>query len=138
MLHVKCRFSSASRAVGLALALALIQEFVAAQATSAAEHRLDSPEYAACVARGEADDNVNNCTSDEAAWQNDVLNATYQQVMKHLSPGEQRLLRDGERAWIKQRDQTCLVDHFPNVATCNVSETEARTLYLTKLAHFAK
>jgi len=35
------------------------------------------------------------------------LTANYQNLMRSISPREQSILRDGQRAWIKQRDDEC-------------------------------
>ena len=108
------------------------------------EDRLDTAAYKACLKNTDVETEMRSCADEEIARQNAALNVTYKLVMSKLEPTAQGLLRDGERAWIKQRDRVCSPASYPeegnaelttDIAGCQISETETRILYLRKLAH---
>ncbi|HEY2709205.1 MAG TPA: lysozyme inhibitor LprI family protein [Caulobacteraceae bacterium] len=109
----------------------------------AQEHRLDTPAYKQCIAPGVSGAGEAQCNYAELARQDAVLNEVYQAIMSATGvPARRTALRDGERAWIKHRDQVCghAGDDFAGgseqpamVAGCTLSETERRILYLRSL-----
>jgi uncharacterized protein YecT (DUF1311 family) len=106
------------------------------------EDRLDSKDYRECT------DNLTGigeaaCANEELDRQDAVLNATYKSLMARTTSEARRSeLRDAEREWIRRRDHKCnhAGDDFAGgsqqpamIAICNVSETEARIIYLRSL-----
>ncbi|MES2986613.1 MAG: lysozyme inhibitor LprI family protein [Pseudomonadota bacterium] len=67
--------------------------------------------YQQCLDTGEAADGatyaIKKCISDEFEIQDPKLNATYQNLMRRLSPSEQQALRKLQREWLKDREQKC-------------------------------
>ena len=115
---------------------------VGAAAAGGYEERLDSADYRACKDTtsgiGQA-----ACANAELDIQDAALNAAYKSLMaRTASPARREELRDAERQWIRRRDNKCnhAGDDFEGgtqqnamIAMCNVSETEARILYLRSL-----
>lgn len=83
------------------------------------------------------------CIDTELARQDAILNTTYRQQQKDLSPAGQRRLRDAQRAWIIARDARCRSaavdadqrgrDRAVASATCLLSETTERVIWLEAL-----
>jgi uncharacterized protein YecT (DUF1311 family) len=121
--------------------LIIVAAFALAGAAVAAgyEDRLDSADYRACkdttTGIGEA-----ACAAAESDRQDATLNAVYKSLMaRTASPARREELRDAERQWIRRRDAKCnhAGDDFEGgtqqnamIGLCNVSETEARILWL--------
>lgn len=64
----------------------------------------------------------------------DELNATYQKLLKKLSPSAQQVLRQTQRAWMTERDTEC-VEYDPNkgdviYSDCAVQKTTQRLNFL--------
>lgn len=63
----------------------------------------------------------------------DELNATYQKLLKRLTPAAQQTLRQNQRAWMKQRDSNCVsADGNGTIvySDCAVRETTERLNFL--------
>ena len=83
------------------------------------------------------------CEADEAHRQDEQLNKTWKRVIAVLPPPRQRALRENERAWIRQSDESCRAERDGYVHStasymfshCLVEETIRRTMWLER--HFA-
>jgi uncharacterized protein YecT (DUF1311 family) len=66
----------------------------------------NSPQFDACMAKAEAQDQMHRCASDEARRTDIQLNVTYKGVLATMSEDQTATtkLKDFERAWITYRD----------------------------------
>jgi uncharacterized protein YecT (DUF1311 family) len=82
------------------------------------------------------------CEGAEARRQDQQLNKTWARVMTGLPPRRQRVLRDIERTWIRQREKDCQseMDDYVNstarymFAHCMAEASIRRTFWLEHLA----
>ena len=85
---------------------------------------------------------VIDCYDREQAVWDDILNKSYQALLKALDADQQAKLREMQRAWIASRDKTCefLYDYFqgtmanPMIAACKSRTTGRQALYLRGFA----
>ncbi|ESQ76432.1 lysozyme inhibitor LprI family protein [Asticcacaulis sp. AC402] len=61
----------------------------------------------------------------ELAHSNETLNATYQALIRQLSPEDQAALRKAQRAWIAFRDADCEVG-WADTRDCLITRTDER------------
>jgi uncharacterized protein YecT (DUF1311 family) len=88
------------------------------------------------------DREVMTCEDRERAVWDDILNKSYQALMKALDDEQKVKLREMQRAWIASRDKTCgfLYDYFqgimanPMIAACVARATGMQALYLRGFA----
>ncbi len=91
---------------------------------------------------GTPDRVVIDCYDRELAVWDDMLNKSYQTLLKALDADQQEKLREMQRAWIDSRDKTCefLYHYFqgtmanPMIAACKARTTGRQALYLRGLA----
>ena len=91
---------------------------------------------------GAPDRQVIDCYDRELAVWDDMLNRSYQALLKALDSDQQEKLRDMQRAWMTSRDKTCmfLYDYFqgtmanPMIAACKTRATGRQALYLRGFA----
>lgn len=50
---------------------------------------------------------MNDCSSEEYAFNDKQLNIAYKEKMQQLSPEQKKKLRKEQRAWLKNRDSDC-------------------------------
>jgi len=89
-----------------------------------------------------ADREVTACEDRERAVWDEILNKSYQALMKALDDEQKVKLREMQRAWIVSRDKTCgfLYDYFqgtmayPMIAACVARATGMQALYLRGFA----
>ncbi|HEY1472510.1 MAG TPA: lysozyme inhibitor LprI family protein [Pseudolabrys sp.] len=82
------------------------------------------------------------CEVRERAVWDDILNKSYQALLKALDEDQQVKLREMQRAWIASRDKNCefLYDYFqgtmanPMIAACLSRATGMQALYLRGFA----
>jgi uncharacterized protein YecT (DUF1311 family) len=82
------------------------------------------------------------CYAREQAVWDDILNKSYQILIKALDEDQQVKLREMQRAWIASRDKSCgfLYDYFqgsmanPMMAACQNRATGMQALYLRGFA----
>ena len=82
------------------------------------------------------------CEGAEARRQEQQLNKTWARVMASLPSSRQRALRNGEQAWIRQREKDCHSEmgNYVNstarymFAHCMAEASVRRTLWLERLA----
>jgi len=82
------------------------------------------------------------CQDRERAVWDDILNRSYQALMKTLDDDQKAKLREMQRAWIASRDKSCtfLYDYFqgtmanPMIAACLARATGMQALYLRGFA----
>ena len=82
------------------------------------------------------------CYAREQAVWDDILNKSYQILLKALDEDQQVKLREMQRAWIASRDKNCgfLYDYFqgsmanPMMAACESRATGMQALYLRGFA----
>ena len=82
------------------------------------------------------------CEERERLVWDDILNKSYQALLKALDQDQQVKLREMQRAWIAWRDKNCefLYDYFqgtmanPMIATCVSRATGMQALYLRGFA----
>jgi uncharacterized protein YecT (DUF1311 family) len=82
------------------------------------------------------------CEAREQAVWGDILNKSYQILIKALDEDQQAKLRDMQRAWIASRDKNCgfLYDYFqgsmanPMIVACESRATGLQALYLRGFA----
>ena len=82
------------------------------------------------------------CGDRERAVWDDILNKSYQALLKALDDEQQGKLREMHRAWIASRDKNCefLYDYFqgtmanPMIAACLARATGMQALYLRGFA----
>jgi len=85
---------------------------------------------------------VSACAGRERAVWDDILNKSYQALLKVLDDEQQGKLREMQRAWIASRDKNCefLYDYFqgtmanPMIAHCLSRATGMQALYLRGFA----
>jgi uncharacterized protein YecT (DUF1311 family) len=85
---------------------------------------------------------VIDCYDREQAVWDDILNKSYQALLKALDTDQQAKLREMQRAWIASRDKSCefLFDYFqgtmanPMIAACKSRTTGRQALYLRGFA----
>jgi len=85
---------------------------------------------------------VIDCYDRELAVWDDILNKSYQALLKALDTDQQVKLREMQRAWITSRDKSCefLYDYFqgtmanPMIAACKSRTTGRQALYLRGFA----
>lgn len=83
-----------------------------------------------------------DCEDRERAVWDDVLNTSYQALMKALDDDQKTKLREMQRAWMTSRDKSCgfLYDYFqgtmanPMIAACVARATGRQALYLRGFA----
>lgn len=103
-----------------------------------------TPMLASCLETGDAARGVSNamggCFRDELRRQDAQLNAAYKAAMDRLGTTGKTWLRDEERKWIAQRDETCeeartggTID-MVEVPSCLVDETIRRRIVLQGMA----
>jgi uncharacterized protein YecT (DUF1311 family) len=88
------------------------------------------------------DRQVIDCEDRERVVWDDILNKSYQALMKALDDERKGKLREMQRAWIVSRDKTCgfLYDYFqgnmanPMIAACVRRATGMQALYLRGFA----
>lgn len=88
------------------------------------------------------DRQVIDCYDRELAVWDDMLNKSYQALLKALDSDQQEKLREMQRAWMTSRDKTCgfLYDYFqgtmasPMIAACKTRTTGRQALYLRGFA----
>lgn len=88
------------------------------------------------------DHEVIGCYDRELSVWDDMLNKSYQALLKALDEDQQTKLREAQRAWIASRDKTCgfLYDYFqgtmanPMIAACKTRATGRQALYLRGFA----
>jgi uncharacterized protein YecT (DUF1311 family) len=91
---------------------------------------------------GLTDQQVIDCYDRELAVWDDMLNTSYQALLKALDSDQQEKLRDMQRVWIASRDKTCefLYHYFqgimanPMIAACKSRATARQALYLRGFA----
>jgi len=71
----------------------------------------------------------------ELAHSNAMLNATYQALMRQLSPADQVALRTAERLWISFRDADCAVG-WPDRRDCLGQRADERREQLRTSTYF--
>jgi len=103
-----------------------------------------TPHYDRCLNTGDAAKGVTpamaGCVNDELRLQDGALNAEYQRVMRILGEPQRTALRDAQRRWIANRDQSCAeaansggtIDMIERPA-CHLSETVKRTIELERM-----
>lgn len=102
------------------------------------------PGLKACLNGGYAAKGVSaamgECINVELAAQDARLNAAYRSAMAKRGPPEQVILRDAQRAWIKERDASCeevrmggTID-LVEVPSCRLEETVRRRIQLQSMA----
>ena len=82
------------------------------------------------------------CADRERAVWDDILNKSYQALLKALDADQGDKLREMQRAWIASRDKTCgfLYDYFqgtmanPMIAACLSRATGMQALFLRSFA----
>jgi len=95
-----------------------------------------------CAKDDGTDREVIDCYDRELAVWDDMLNKSYQTLLKALDKEQQDKLREMQRAWIESRDKTCefLYHYFggimanPMIAACKTRTTGRQALYLRGLA----
>jgi uncharacterized protein YecT (DUF1311 family) len=95
-----------------------------------------------CAKDDGTDREVIDCYDRELAVWDEMLNKSYQTLLKALDSDQQDKLRDMQRAWIASRDKTCefLYHYFggimanPMIAACKSRATGRQALYLRGLA----
>lgn len=88
---------------------------------------------------------VIDCYDRELAVWDDMLNKSYQALLKALDADQQAKLREMQRAWMASRDKSCefLYDYFqgtmanPMIAACKSRATGRQALYLRGFAEDA-
>ena len=88
------------------------------------------------------DRDVITCEDRERAVWDDILNKSYQALLKALDDDQKVKLREMQRAWIASRDKNCqfLYDYFqgtmanPMIAACLARATGMQALYLRGFA----
>jgi uncharacterized protein YecT (DUF1311 family) len=103
-----------------------------------------TPHYDHCLNTGDAAEGVTpamaGCVVEELSLQDGALNAEYQRVMRLLAEPQRTALRDAQRQWIADRDQSCAeaansggtIDMIERPA-CHLSETVKRTIELERM-----
>ena len=95
-----------------------------------------------CAKDDGTDREVIDCYDRELAVWDEMLNKSYQALLKALDSDQQEKLRDMQRAWITSRDKTCefLYHYFqgimanPMITACKSRATGRQALYLRGLA----
>ena len=95
-----------------------------------------------CAKDDGTDREVIVCEDRERAVWDDILNRSYQALMKALDDDQKGKLREMQRAWIASRDKSCtfLYDYFqgtmanPMIAACLARATGMQALYLRGFA----
>ena len=95
-----------------------------------------------CAKDDGTDREVIDCYDRELAVWDEMLNKSYQTLLKALDKEQQDQLRDMQRAWMESRDKTCefLYHYFggimanPMIAACKSRATGRQALYLRGLA----
>ena len=89
---------------GSALVLVLASGAAAPQATSPAKHPIDQW-LADCLAQDPSTQGQLQCLGEAYTRWDAELNRAYKALMAKLSPEEQAVLKESQRAWLKQRDE---------------------------------
>jgi uncharacterized protein YecT (DUF1311 family) len=92
-------------ALGLALFVALAAAAAAQSKPSPAKHPIDQ-RLSDCMAKDPSTQGMLLCLEQGYSRWDAELNRVYKELMGKLSPEEQGVLKESQRAWLKQRDET--------------------------------
>ncbi|ALM86855.1 lysozyme inhibitor LprI family protein [Bordetella sp. N] len=73
------------------------------------------------------------CSGNMFSQTNHDLNTAYADLRKHMKPSQQEMLRKGQKAWIRKREEQCSIEkpdgYYVNL-DCAVSLTQERLSFI--------
>ncbi|MCR5084409.1 MAG: DUF1311 domain-containing protein [Succinivibrionaceae bacterium] len=121
---------------------ALFAAALAVQPALAAEDAAYSPEYGQCMDQATSPVDMARCVDEEHQRQDKRLNEIYAQLRKIMEPAQFDLVKQGQRAFIKQKELDAKICALPNEggtqaavdsASCVLEATRARVRFLGAL-----